>query len=120
MRLRPSSFSTELKFEAESQEQFERAARRLLPPDAEDVVLDQVTHNPMPINGWTGVRFTFHYRTPTGEVRESLTFLNIVPTQQVIVQTTAMAKDFTDASDRAYDIIRRWHEMDPKAVVGGS
>lgn len=120
MRLRPSPMSVELKIEAESQAQYEQAARRLLPSDAEGVVLDQVTANPLPMNGWTGVRFTFHYRMPTGEVRESVTFLNIVPTQQVVVQTASLAKDFPDASDRAYDIIRRWHEMDPKAVVGGS
>ena len=120
MRLRPSPMSVELKIEAESQAQYEQAALRLLPSDAEGVVLDQVTANPLPMNGWTGVRFTFHYRMPTGEVRESVTFLNIVPTQQVVVQTASLAKDFPDASDRAYDIIRRWHEMDPKAVVGGS
>ena len=120
MRLRPSPLSVNLKFEPESQERYEQAARKLLPPDAEGVVLDQVTQNPLPMNGWTSVRFAFHYKMPTGEVRESVTFLNIVPTQQVVVQTSSMAKDFTDASDRAYDIIRRWHELDPKAVVGGS
>ena len=120
MRLRPSPVGVNVKIEPESQAQDEQAARRLLPADAEGVVLDQVTANPLPINGWTGVRFTFHYRTPTGEVRESVTFLNILPTQQVVIQTAAMAKDFPDASDRAYDIIRRWHELDPKAGASGS
>ena len=120
MRLRPSPMSVELKFDAENQEQYEEAAKKLLPPDAEGVVLDQVTQNPLPINGWSGVRFTFHYRMPMGEVRESITFLNILPTEQVVIQTGSMAKDFPDVSDRAFDIIRRWHELDPKAVVAGS
>ena len=120
MRLRPSPMSVELKFDPENQEKYEEAARKLLPPDAEGVVLDQVTQNPLPINGWSGVRFTFHYRIPTGEVRESITFLNIMPTEQVVIQTGSMAKDFPDVSDRAFDIIRRWHEVDLKAVVAGS
>lgn len=120
MRLRPSPMSVGLKFDAENQEQYEEAAKKLLPPDAEGVVLDQVTQNPLPINGWSGVRFTFHYRMPMGEVRESITFLNILPTVQVVIQAGSMAKDFPDVSDRAFDIIRRWHELDPKAVVAGS
>lgn len=120
MRLRPSPLSVDLKFAPENQEAYEEAAKKLLPPDAEGVVLDQVTQNPLPINGWSGVRFTFHYRMPMGEVRESITFLNILPTDQVVIQTGSMAKDFPDVSDRAFDIIRRWHELDPKAVVAGS
>ena len=120
MRLRPSPMSVDLKFEPENQEQYEAAAKKLLPPDAEGVMLDQVTQNPLPINGWSGVRFTFRYRMPMGEVRESITFLNILPTQQVVIQTGSMARDFADVSDRAFDIIRRWHELDPKAVVAGS
>ena len=120
MRLRPSPLSVNLTVDQENQESYEKAARQLLPPDAEGVELDQVTQNPLPINGWTGVRFTFHYKMPMGEVRESITFLNILPTQQVVIQTGSLAKDFADVSDRAYDIIRRWHELDPKTVVGGS
>lgn len=120
MRLRPSPMSVDVKFEPESLEKYQEAARKLLPPDAEGVVLDQVTQNPLPINGWTGVRFTFQYRVPMGEVRESITFLNLLPKEQVVIQTGSMAKDFADVSDRAYDIIRRWHELDTEAVVAGS
>ena len=83
-------------------------------------VLVQQTPNPMPINGWQGHRFTYKYTTPAGEVRESITFLNMTPTQQVIVQVYAMEKDFADASERGWDIIRRWHEVDASTVIRGS
>jgi len=119
MRLRPSPLGVDTAIEDASKDKYEEAARKLLPQDAAEVVLDQVTFDPLPINGWKGIRFLFHYRLPSGEMRESLTFLNIIPTQQVVVQTASLAKDFSDASDRAYDIIRRWHELDPKAVARG-
>jgi hypothetical protein len=120
MRLRPSSFRVEEKFAPENLVRYQEAARKLLPQLAEGVILAQETPNPMPINGWEGHRFTYTYRTPAGMVRESITFLNITPTQQVIVQVYAMEKDFADASERGWDIIRRWHEVDASTVIRGS
>ena len=120
MRLRPSSLSVETKFGPDTLERYEAAARKLLPPLAQGIVLEQQTSNPLPINGWKSHRFVFKYTLASGETRESITFLNITPTQQVIVQVYSLAKDFVDASERAYDIIRRWHELDPEAKIRGS
>ena len=120
MRLRPSSFSVEIKFEPATLDRYQEAARKLLPQVANNVVLEQQMENPLPMNAWKSQRFVYSYTTPFGEFRESITFLNITPTTQVIVQVYAMAKNFADASERAYDIIRRWHELDPKAVLRGS
>ena len=120
MRLRPSSFSVEVKFAADTLDRYQEAARKLLPQIAENVVLESQHPNPLPINGWQSHRFLYKYTTAAGEVRESITFLNITPTQQVVVQVYSMAKDFADASERAYDIIRRWHELDPSTVKRGN
>jgi hypothetical protein len=120
MRLRPSSFSVEVKFGPDTLERYQEAARLLLPPSAREVVLEQEVPNPMPINEWASHRFVFKYKLPSGDVRESITFLNITPSQQVIVQVYAMDKDFADASERAWNIIRRWHELDPRAIIRGS
>ena len=120
MRLRPSSFGVETKFGPDTLDRYQEAARKLLPQLAESVVLIQQTKNPLPINGWESHRFVFKYTTATGEVRESITFLNITPSQQVIVQVYAGEKDFADASDRGNDIIRRWHELDNDTVVRGN
>lgn len=120
MRLRPSSFSVEMKFGPDTLDRYQEAARKLLPPTATDVVLEQQAPNPMPINGWASHRFVYKYKLPSGDVRESITFLNITPSQQVVVQVYAMDKDFPDASERAWNIIRRWHELDPQAVIRGS
>ena len=120
MRLRPSSFSAEIKFGPETLAAYQEAARKLLPQVAEGIVLEKEAAGLLPINGWTSHRFTFKYTTPAGPVRESITFLNILPTQQVIVQVYAMDKNFEDACGRADDIIRRWHQLDPKMVLRGN
>ena len=120
MRLRPSSFSPDIKFAPDTLGQYEEAARKMLPEVATKVTLVEQVKNPWPINGWQSHRFVFSYATASGEVQESITFLNIVPTQQVIVQVYASAKDFADVSSRGYDTIRRWHELDAKTAVRGN
>ncbi len=120
MRLRPSPFRVEMKFSPDTLDRYEEAARKLLPQAAKDVTLEQQTKNPLPVNGWESHRFVFKYTTPVGEVRESITFLNITPADQVVVQVSAPDRSFADASDRAFDIIRRWHELDAKAGRGGN
>jgi hypothetical protein len=120
MRLRLSPFSVDTKFDSETLPRYEQEARKLIPRDAKDVVLESQTPNPLPINDWQGHRFTFSFRTAAGQVRESITFLDITETQQIIVLVASFAKDFDDASERARDIIRRWHELVPDAGAGGS
>lgn len=120
MRLRPSSFATEMKFGPDTLDRYEEAARRLLPQIAEKVTLVEQVKNPWPINGWQSHRFVFTYVTAAGEVQESISFLNIIPAQQVVVHVSAAAKDFADVSGRAYDTIRRWHELDPSTAVRGN
>ena len=120
MRWRPSPFSTEVKFEPETLERYQAAARRLLPQVAEDVVLEEETPNPITINRWKSHRYVFKYKTAAGECRESITFLNITPNAQIVVQVHATEKDFADAAGRAWDILRRWHELLPESVLSGS
>lgn len=120
MRLRPSSFSTTVTFGPDTLDRYEEAARKLLPQIAEKVTLVEQVKNPWPINHWQSHRFIFTYGTSTGEIHESITFLNITPSQQVIVQVYAMTKDFADVAGRADDTIRRWHELDTKLIVRGN
>lgn len=120
MRLRPSSFSVEEKFVPDTLARYEEAARKLLPQIAENVTLIEQVKNPWPINRWQSHRFVFKYTTAAGEAHESITFLNITPIQQVIVQMYASARDFQDVAARGSDIIRRWHELDPELSVRGN
>jgi hypothetical protein len=120
MRWRLSPFGVEVKFDGEALTAFEQAARKNLPALAESVVLEGQVPNPWPVNGWQGHSFIFKFKTASGEVRQSVTFLNITPGQQIVVTVASMSKDFEEVSERAYDTIRRWHELDPEAVGTGS
>jgi hypothetical protein len=120
MRLLPSSFDVSTRFEGESLARYETAARAMLPAAARDVTVEERTVNPWPINDWEGFRVTFSYRSAAGAIRESIVFLNITPAQQVVVRIASPAKDFPDASQRAFDTIRRWHEVDEASVAKGS
>ena len=120
MRLRHSPVGADVKFGPDTLDAYEQAARKLLPQLAEGVVLEKQAKNPLPMNAWESHRFVFKYTTPSGAKCESITFLNILPKEQVVVQVYANEKQFTGAAWRADDIIRRWYELNPKAVVRGN
>jgi hypothetical protein len=109
-----------MKFGPDTLDRYEEAARKLLPQVADKVKLVEQVKNPWPINKWESHRFVFTYTNAAGEVQESISFLNITPAQQVVVQVSAAVKDFAEVSGRAYDTIRRWHELDPSTTVRGN
>jgi hypothetical protein len=120
MRLRLSPFGVDVKFGPDTMDAYQQAASKMLPQMAEGVVLEKQVKNPLPMNAWQSHRFVFKYTTPAGAVRESITFLNITPTQQVTLQVYAMEGNFENVLARADDVIRRWYELDPKSVRSGN
>lgn len=120
MRLRPSSFGVETTFAPENLERYQKAARLLLPQVAEEVILEREIANPLPINDWTSHQFDFKYKTSAGQFHESITFLNITPTEQVVMQVYALDAEFENASNLASGIIRRWHEFNPADLRRGN
>jgi hypothetical protein len=120
MRLRLSSFGVDVGFGPDTLDAYQQAATKMLPQVAEGVVLEKQLKNPLPMNAWQSYRFYFKYTTAAGSVRESITFLNITPTQQVVMDVYAMESNFDIVAARADDVIRRWYELDPKAVLRGN
>jgi len=120
MILRHSPFGVNVKFAPETLDGYEQAARKLLPQLAEGVTLEKQVKNPLPMNAWESHRFIFKYTTPVGTSRESITFLNILPNEQVIMQVYAKDGQFEHAAARADDIVRRWYEIDEKSVLRGN
>jgi hypothetical protein len=118
VRLRPSPLVPDVPFDAGGLVQYQKAALRLLPPSAENVVLDETAAEPIPLNNWKSVRLTFSYLIAGAPIRESFVFLNLNGKQQVILQTGAKQKDFVAASERAWKIIRGWHQVLPEDDKG--
>ena len=114
MRLRKSPLPADTGFGPQAIEGYQQAARSLLPTGAADVTLVAVEPNPFPINHWKSLRVTFSYQVANQFHRQSATFLNLKPTEQIVVQTTADERNFEEVSNRTFGIIRRWHEILPE------
>ena len=114
MRLRPSPIPAQTPFTPESLETYQQAGRALLPPGADMIEFVESELNPLPINDWHSFRVTFSYRAANQARRQSVIFLNLKPTEQIVVQTAANERDFAEVSARAFNIVRRWHEIAPE------
>lgn len=113
LRLRQSPIPAQIAFAPESLDRYQQAARALLSTGAEEIALLEGTPNPLPINNWQSYRFTFSYRIAGETRRQSVTFLDLKPTEQIVIQTASSERDFDEISERAFNIIRRWHEVVP-------
>ena len=120
MILRRSPFDVNVKFGPDTLDGYEQAARKMLPQMAEGVTLEKQVKNPLPMNAWESHRFIFKYSTTAGVARESITFLNILPNEQVVMQVYAKDAQFENAAARADDVIRRWYELDEKTIIRGN
>lgn len=114
MRLRKSPMKAEVTFGPESLKAYEDAARAILPGEAANAALIESTPDPLPINNWRSYRFTFSFRLREETRRQSITFLNLKPTEQIVIQTTSNDRDFSEVSGRAFNIIRRWYQVEPE------
>lgn len=114
MRLRRSPLRADLAFGPESLASYEQAALKLLPSDCEEPAIVERIAEPLAINGWKGLRFTLTYTNASGANSESITFLNVTPTQQIVIQTAAKRANFEEAMSRADSIMRRWFEIPPE------
>ena len=114
MRLRGSPISAQIAFGPDSLARYQQAARELLPAEAQEIVFVESAPNPLPINNWQSYRFTFSYHVASEARRQSITFLDLKPTEQIVIQTASSERDFNEISARAFNIIRRWHEVVPE------
>ena len=114
MRLRSSPISAPGAFGPETLEHYQQVAQTLLPAGAEEVALAESVLNPLPINGWQSYRVTCSYRVANETRRQSVIFLNLKPTEQILVQTDSAERSFNEVSARVFNIIRRWHEIVPE------
>ena len=98
---------------ADSLEVYRKAVLQLAPTGATEVAILHEDLNPLPVNDWKSYRFVLAYKLPGSDLRTEITFLNLDEKQQLMLRTTADAKQFGVATSRAFNIIRSWHEMLP-------
>ncbi|MDB6150369.1 MAG: hypothetical protein JWQ44_1817 [Chthoniobacter sp.] len=105
-RLSPSDV-----FEGAALERYREGAKRLMP--ARGVTILEEVLNPLPINGWKSFRLTLSGEVNGQKYLQSVTFVNLNDSDQVVLVTIAPERSFPEAADRSFQIFRTWQEMLP-------
>ena len=111
--VKPSPMTPDQLFEGIALERYREAARRLLPPGSKNVKALEELPDPLPINRWTGRQFLYSCEVLDALVMMSVTFLNLNTDDQVILVTTASERNFAEAAERSFQVIRTWQELLP-------
>jgi hypothetical protein len=111
--IKPSPMTADQPFEGIALERYREAARRLLPPGVKNVKALEEVADPLPINRWTSRRFTYTCETVDSVLAMSVTFLNLNREDQLVLVTTSTERNFADAADRSFQIVRTWQELLP-------
>jgi hypothetical protein len=112
--LRESPMVADQPFNGVSLERYREAAHRLLPPNVTNVEALEEIRDPITLNGWSSYRFLLSYQE-RGEARiSSVTFVNLNGDEQLALITSALAKNFEEAADRSWQIMRTWHLLEPE------
>ncbi len=101
----------------ESLERYRASALSFVPAGATEVTVLEEAANPLPINHWQSHVFVVTYQAGANVRRLSVTFVNVNPTSQLVLVTSAPPRAFADAADRSFQIIRSWHEMLPEDQI---
>ena len=113
--LKHSPMASDQAFEGVTLDRYREAARRLLPPGAQDISMIGEEPDPITINRWRSYRFTYSCQSTGFLRRQSVTFLNISADEQLVLVVTATEQNFPEAAARSWQIIRSWQPILPGA-----
>ncbi len=105
MKLVRSALNPQISFDGKGLESYRTAANAFLPSHAENVKLDETKANAIAINGWTSYEFVFTYNLSGMPYRRSITFLNYSEKEQLVLDISAPAADYTKTYFRGYRIL---------------
>ena len=111
--IKPSPMTADQPFDGIALERYREAARRLLPPGVKNVKALEEVADSLPINRWTSRRFSYACDSVDAPLVMSVTFLNLDRENQIILVTTSTERNFAEASERSFQIIRTWQELLP-------
>jgi hypothetical protein len=101
------------KFEGATLDRYRESARRLIPVQGRDSVIREETFDAYPINNWKSFRIVLAYDVRSVREFQSVTFINLNDSDQIVLITSAPEKDFEEAEHRSHQIFRTWQEMLP-------
>ena len=114
MLWRPSLFTPAIPFDAVNLPNYTAAALQYLPKGSAGAKVEGEEENVYPINHWICHRYTISYTFYGYPMKDTVTFLNLNDKEQFVIQVSSRNQDFNEIAARSWDIIRSWHEMEPR------
>ena len=111
--VRPSDYTPNDAFDETKLDQYRDAARKLLPARARNAETTGEQLNPIPINHWKCFRVQLRFTMDSRVYMQTVTFLNLNERDQIVTVTSAPEKDWSEADERSWQILRSWQEMLP-------
>jgi len=112
--LRHSPMSSDEPFQGVSMLRYREAAHRLLPPNVTSVESLEEIAEPIDSHGWHSYRFVLSYTERVIPRICSVTFINLTPEEQIVMVVAAPSKDFDDAQQRSWLLMRTWQVIPAK------
>ena len=109
----PSKFKPSDAFDEAKLVEYREAARSLAPARSRGVETVEEESNPIPINRWKSFRVKLRFTMNARAYSQEVTFLNVSEADQVVLVTSAPERDWAEATERSWQILRSWQEMLP-------
>ncbi len=105
MKLSKSGMTPQIAFDEKNLKLYRAAARSYVPPQATDVQITGENTDALPINGWTDHQFMLSYKLFGSPYRESITFFNYSPTEQLVFDVRSSDADYAKTYGRSYHVL---------------
>jgi hypothetical protein len=112
-KLMQSSVTPQGAFDEKNLDLYRKAARALISAEAKDVKAEEAKSDAVIINGWTSLQFTFTYTLFGFPYRQSVTFINCTPTEQLIFDVMAPESDYAKTYRRSYLVLNSISDYAP-------
>ena len=105
MKLSKSRMTPEIAFDEKGLKLYRPAAQSYVPAQATDVQMIEENSDAIPINNWTDHQFIFTYKLFGTPYRESVTFFNYSPTEQLVFDVRSREADYEKTYSRSYRVL---------------
>ena len=105
MRLSKSKMIPEIAFDEKGLKLYRPAAQSYVPAQATDVQIVEENLDAIPINNWADHQFTLTYKLFGLPYRESVTFFNYSPTEQLVFDVRSPEADYEKTYSRSYRVL---------------
>jgi hypothetical protein len=105
MKLSKSGMKPQTAFDEKNLKLYRAAAHSYAPPQATEVQITEENSGAIPINGWTNHQFVLSYKLFGFAYRESITFFNYSPTEQLVFDVRSPDADYAKTYSRSYRVL---------------